>query len=527
METRKKRWVLGIQAAGCGVLVLMGRLIGSFGMAYLGVALEICLLPETLLFLCLPVYVEKMIRSRIQKSQYKNADMVWKAALFYAVFTGLVGGLFFYFCAGAICGRLFGMEEAEMVLQVLAPVFLLDGLCAVFQGYFQGNGTAMPTVVSSVLRQLMNLSFGVLFGNILEQYGTKAAALLHHENFAFMYGATGVAAGFLLAAVLEFLFLLLIYLGGRRKLRGTKEGMRLSEDGTEVLVQLARMALPMGACYACLRICVLAGFALFAKRSGGTALPVLGGYYTQILLPAGIVCIFGLCLGAGAEGNVIRAYRAEEWKNLKNVLNGGMQGIWMFSLFFSMAGFVLSPYLTKGNEEAETIVSGIRQGAFFPVLLTMGIYFAHILWELERKKTVLLSFAAALAGAVCTLIIGGRLAAGNPILLVYGWNVFAFLLCLADGVVLLKLTRSDPEWIRQYLMPFFAAAITGLCVFLLCRALCDILGAVLTVGIGILVGCFCYGILLLVFQCIRERELYFLPGGKLFHKIGNFLHLLQ
>ena len=108
METRKKRWVLGTQAAGLTVLMGMSGVIGSWGMAYLGIALEICLLLETFGFLYLPDYVEKMIRSRIQKAQYKNADKVLKAALLYALGVGIVGSLLLFFAADALCGGLMG-----------------------------------------------------------------------------------------------------------------------------------------------------------------------------------------------------------------------------------------------------------------------------------------------------------------------------------------------------------------------------------------------------------------------------------
>lgn len=525
METRKKRWLLGIYAAGFGVIALMVHVIGNSGMAYLGTALACFLLPEALLFLCLPAYMEKMIRSRVQKSQYKNADVVRRTAFFYALLTGAAGCVLLFFSADAVCGRLFGLKEAAFALKLLAPAFLLDAVCAVLQGFFQGNGTAMPTVVSAVLRQFMNLTLGTLFGNIMQGYGKKAAALLHNEHVTFMYGAAGAAVGILLAAVLELMFLLLIYLlAGRRLLRSKREGLRLSEDGTEVLGQLVRLLLPVGICCALVHACGLTGLGIFAAGNGTDILPGLGAYYVQALLPGGIVCILALCLAAGTEGNVVRAYHAEESKNARSFLNGGMQGIWMFALFFGTMGFVLSPYLSMEGEEAA--VRYIRHGLLFPVLLAMGLYFANILWELDRRRTVLLSFAAAFAASVCTALVCNAVLEGDLLLMVYAWNAFALLLCAVNGLVLLKMTRLNPEWIRQFLMPLFVAAITGLCIFLLVRALCSFLGELLTGFIGALTGCFCYVVLLFVFQCIREKDLYFLPGGRLLRKIGNFLHLL-
>ena len=528
METRKKRWVLGTQAAGIAVLAVMSGVIGSWGMAYLGIALEICLLLETFGFLYLPDYVEKMIRSRIQKAQYKNADKVLKAALLYALGAGIVGSLLLFFAADALCGGLMEEKEAALVLKILAPSFLLNAVSIVLQGYFQGNGTAMPTVASGVLYQIFNLSFGVLFGNILKGYGEKASALLHNEKFTYMYAAAGVAVGLLLASVLRLFFLLLIYLGaGRRMRRSTREGMRLSEDGIELFAQLMRMTLPTAVCYTLLRVGLFIGLFLFpfGTQEGMVRIADFGTFYAGALLPFGIICTLALLLAVGAQGAVVRAYRAEESKNMRGWVTGGMQAIVMFTAFFAAVLFVLPAVLTEGTEAA-AVVKLARHGMLFPMLLALGIYFANILWEMERRRTVLISFALFFAGFVCAALLFNGVAKGILLLFVYGFNIGALLFCTAGGFAVFRITRCDPEWIRQFLMPVVMSALTGLCMFLLSKALHSVLGGIGTAIVSVLLCGVCHMVFLFVFQCIREKDLYVLPGGEVLRKVGKLLHLI-
>lgn len=528
MEIRKKRLLLMTGMLGFVSMIVLTSLIGNLGMAYFAIALESYLLLDVLLSACVPDYVEKMVRSRMAKAQYKNADKVLKTTFFYALITGICGSVFLFCFAEMICGKLFHAKEAALALKILAPAFCMNAVSAVLQGYFQGIGTAMPTLVSGILKQLLNLSFGALFGYMLFDYGKKAAALLHSEKFSFMYGAAGVATGFLLASVLILMFLLFIYLGaGRRMRRHSKEGMRLSEDGIDVLRQLLFMLLPAAAAGFLLRTGTFLGTAVYQSYHAEetASLASFGSFYGRYLSFAGLVTVLALVCCAGTETTVIHSLRKEEYKNAKNYLAGGMQSIWILTLFPAAVCFVLSPYFMEG-EELSDAVKCMRHGFLLPVFLPMGIYFSHILMETGRQKKVLLSRFIAFCFFIAAAFLGGALLKGDLLLLVYALQTFAVVHCLVNGFFLLRETRCDPEWIRLFLLPFLAAGITGCCIFLLSKALLSLFGGLLTGLVCLLTGGFCYLILIFVFRCIREKDLYVLPGGMILRKVGIFLHLL-
>lgn len=525
METRKRRWIMITGMLGFVTLYVLTNLIDNLGMAYFAVALECYLLLDVLFSAWIPDCVEKLVRSRMVKEQYKNAEKVFKTAFFYALIVGMFGSLLLYLCAEVLCGKIFAAKEAALALKILSPVFALNAIAVVLQGYFQGLGTAMPTVVSGVLRQVLGLSFGALFGTILSSYGKKAAALLHNETFAFMYGAAGVAVGFLLAGLLTVLFLLLVYLGaGRRAHRRSREGMRLSEDSIEILRGLMVMMLPMAAIGLLMRAGTLFGLWIYQSAPGEEAVSIasFGGFYGKFLMVAGFVTLLALICCAGVETTVVHSIKKEEYKNAKTYLSGGMQSVWILTLFFAAVGFVLAPCFVSETE----IAACMKHGAFLPAFLAMGIFFSHVLYAIYKKKTVLLSLLAAFGGFLVTAIAGVQLSKGNIVILVYAWQVFAVIFCLANGFILFKSIRLNPEWLRMVVLPLFVAFVSGICMFFLSGALRSVLGGTLTGLICLVAGGLCYTLLLFVFRCIREKDLYVLPGGIILQKAGRFLHLL-
>ena len=75
-------------------------------------------------------------------------------------------------------------------------------------------------------------------------------------------------------------------------------------------------------------------------------------------------------------------------------------------------------------------------------------------------------------------------------------------------------------------MPVVMSALTGLCMFLLSKALHSVLGGIGTAIVSVLLCGVCHMVFLFVFQCIREKDLYVLPGGEVLRKVGKLLHLI-
>lgn len=531
MEIRKKQLLIITGMIGYGTVILLAKIIGDLGMAYFAAAAECYILLQLLLTACIPDYVEKLVRSRMAKGQYKNADKVLSAALGYGIAAGVLGSLLLFFGADLLMAGFLHIPEASLSLKLLAPLFFLSAVCAVLQGYFQGIGTAMPTVVSDILKQVLGLVFAALFGSILHGYGEKAAALLHNGKFVSMYGAAGAAVGFLCAALLPLLFLLLIYFSaGRRARRKVKEGMRLTEDGMEVFRLLILSLLPAAGTYFLCRLSILTGLFFYQGRQTDSiaGLTAYGAFYGKYLAVAGMLTAVVLLVVAGTESEVIHLVKKEEYKNAKSYLTGGIQSVLMLAAFFAILCLVLAGGFAKlfFGEGQNTAAACMRHGFLLVLFLPLGIYFTNILVGIGRRKTVLFNLSGAFIIFMLAAVTGLKLMAGNVLALVYAQLIFAAAYCLLSGFFLMRAIRYNPEWLHVIVMPLTAVLVSGLCTLLLNQAFSALAGEAVSALICTLIGGGCYLVLLFVFRCIGQKDLYVLPGGRLLGRIGAFLHLL-
>ena len=537
IEIRKKQFMIGAEMLGLVVLMLLVRVIGDWGMAYLAAALEAYALLHILFTACIPDGMGRLLRARMNKGQYKNAAKVRKAALCYCLIAGLLGGFLLLLLADVLMGGLLKLPEAAFALRLLAPLFLIEAVCAVLQGYFQGIGTAMPTVIAGILKQIFALSFSILFAHVLYSHGEKVSALLHTEKFTYMYGAGGTALGMTLAGVLPLCFLFFIYMGaGRRAAKRSQEGMRLTEDGLEVLRLLLLTVMPEVCIRFLLRAGTLTGMAVFFRGTAGTEnlqaeLNAYGGFYVKYLLPVGILSGIALLLCVGNQSNLVYSVKKEEYKNAKNLLTGGIQTIFLINGFFAVVNMVLNPGILNcifGNGDGTVYGAGCMQRGFLAILfLPMSIYFMNLLSGLGKKKIVLLNALGSFALFVIVALIGRKVTGGNVYALTFAFLAFAAANCILNGIFVMRTLQYNPEWLHLFAMPLLAAVVTGLCLFLLNRALVSLLGDAAAVILGLVIGCGCYVILLFTFRCIREKELYMLPGGDILRRIGEILHILS
>ena len=537
MEIKKKQFMIGAKMLGLVILILLVRVIGDWGMTYLTAALEVYALLQILFTVCIPDGMGRMVRVRMNKGQYKNAGKVCKAAFMYCLAVGLIGGFLLLALADAVMSGLLKLPEASYALRLLAPLFLIEAVCAVLQGYFEGIGTAMPTVIASVLKHIFALTFAILFANVFYSRGEKVSALLHTEKFTYMYGAGGTALGMTLAGILPLCFLFFIYLGaGRRAAKRGQEGMRLTEDSFEVLRLLLLTVMYDVFIRFLVRASTLTGMAVFFRgisdaENMQAGLEAYGGFYVKYLLPVGILSGIALLLCVPNQSNLVYSVKKEEYKNANNLLTGGIQTIFLLNGFFAVINMVLNPGILNwifGNGEGTDYGAGCMERGFLAILfLPMSIYFMNLLIDLGRKKIVLLNALGSFALFVIVALIGRSVTGGSIYALAFAFLAFVAVNCIINGFFVMRTLQYTPDWLHLFGMPALAAVVTGLCLFLLNKALVSLLGEMAAMLLGLVIGCGCYVILLFTFRCIREKELYMLPGGGILKKIGEILHILS
>ena len=529
MELRKKQIMIASNILGFLTIIVLGYIIGDLGITYFAAAVEVYMLMHLIFTMALPDVVARFFKSRIAKGQYKNAGMVIKAAAGYGIAIGLIGSLLLLALSGVIAGKVLGMAEATGVIRIFAPLFLVNAICSVFLGYFQGIKMVVPTMIFAVIKEIFGLIFAVIFGIYLHNYGEKVSALLHSEKYASLYGAEGAAAGMFISMLFVLCFLSFLYFVSNRKLKKNQaEGMRRSEDAPELVRRILLSVAPVAVLHFLTRAEVFAGLFFFGKSNTGNLekLTEYGSYYSEFFAVTGILITIGMLVTCAIEGVIVQAYKKEEYKNTRDFLQKGIQALVLVSFYFAGLFPAIGPSLFKVLFKDDTISSlCMSHGFFIIVFFPMGIFFSRILMNIGKKNRVLLAALASFVASVVVMALLQKRLNGSVLIPLYGQLVFALVFCGTCGVMLFRLTHYNPEWIRIFALPALASAIMGLGIILIRKALVVLVGDLVTCLVALIAGTFCYLVLIFVFRCIRKKDLYMMPGNKFLEKMEKIFHI--
>ena len=181
------------------------NIVGDEGMGYYNVAFSIYTVALTLTSYSLPLAVSKLVSARVAVGEYRNAYKVFKGALTFALISGGVVALLIFIGADFIATNIMSMDMSVYALRILAPCILIVALLGVLRGFFQGNGTMVPTAISQVLEQIVNAVASVGGAYFLLQLGKGIAK--NHDNHS--YGPAYAAAGGTIGTIAGALFALI------------------------------------------------------------------------------------------------------------------------------------------------------------------------------------------------------------------------------------------------------------------------------------------------------------------------------
>lgn len=188
------------------------NIIGSEGNGIYGTAFNVYNIMLVLSSYGLPMAVSKLISARFVKKRYKSAVKILKCSLIVGTVTGGVAALLVFFGADFIENVVYGggIPGLAIPLRVLAPTIFLVAILGVLRGFFQGQGTMIPTAVSQIIEQIVNAVVSIVAGYMLiKAYATA--------NNASAYGAAGSTLGTAMGALTALVFFVFLYILYRPK----------------------------------------------------------------------------------------------------------------------------------------------------------------------------------------------------------------------------------------------------------------------------------------------------------------------
>ncbi len=529
VEVKRKQIQSFSYVLACINIWVFGKSIGDNGLGYLAAAVLVFALFWVLTGKNLPDRMGRMLRGRNAKGQYRNVSKMRKNMMLFQIIEGFLGMLLCMSLGWLLLEKVFLVPYGSMILWILSPTLFLRCIQSVFLGYFQSEGSEMPTAVSSVLRQVFFLGLGLLFQGIFQSYGEKVSLLLKRADFTSMYGAMGIALGMLLTEVLILLFVFVIYRGSLPDRRETESGMKGTDS---FFAQLGVLLIPMGGDILrdlLLLLPLWTGLCFFQKRAMDIYASIsvygifAGRYLTTLLLVAAFFSM-GVLPGVARTGGHIRK---KEDRYAKTAFQAGIQGTVVHGFFFTALIAVLAAPLSQilDLSAEKALTEFFTTGSSLALWLLLLLYFSEIL-EIRNEKYLLL------AGAVVMDIISiialliflntGNVSTALDLSLVSGTAVGS----IALGVLSCLRMKIWPDPLRTLAIPAGCCCACGLLAFGLEKICMPHLGAVLTMILELAVTGGIYWFLLLLLRCFRGQDLNYVPGGKFLRAFGKSLRLL-
>lgn len=501
----------------------------SSSIAYLAASIEGFWIILLIFMNGMPLAVEKLMRSRLTRGQFKNAEMIFKSSAGIVVgFTAIITCLLLIFSKVYMVSVLH-MPYAVLTFRILIAFFVFFAMILLFQSFFQGTGSYMPTLATGVLFGSCMIAVGILFGNLFEKYGQKVAALLQNPDMVGMYNSAGAGLGIAAAGIVPLLFLLFLYVGTGRRItkQWKKEGLKRTENLSKAARLVLISSLGMSAAVLLRRLPVYLGILFYQGVTKGNQIDLLGSYY-GMFESTSLFCVLLLTSGFIAnQSSISGMIKREETKAARENLGALLQWCLILAFFLpalSMGVGTSVKNILFGHMQGPQMLltlSGVFVAVYVPTVLFIGLNLAGGL-----KRQVTLSLLIALAVYIVFVLAGFKITENNICILAWGRILFAFIACGMNGFYLRRQIHFSPEWIRTVVFPLVSASVTGLILFMLKKALYIYLGDILMLLVSCVIGIICYTIFLAVLKSVRKKELKLMPGGQWLEKAASFLHLL-
>lgn len=529
--------VAGVIARFIGLIyrVPMQRTIGDAGMGYYSAAFQIYSLMLIISSYSLPVAVSKLVAGYMAREQYKDAKRIYRCSLLFATITGGTTCLIVFFGADFLAGTLMKLPKSAIALRVLAPTLLIVAIMGVMRGFFQGNGTMVPTATSQLVEQIINAIVSVAAAIYLFDYGIGVSGLLRDEEYASAYGAAGGTLGTSAGALAGLLCLCVIYLLTKREFnyKVRHDESRYGESFGRMFIALIVTVLPVLLSTTIYNISDTLDQGIFNHIMDAKGLSELkaahwGMYSTKYKVLTNVPVALASAVCSSMMPSLTGCIKKEDYKLAKRKVSLAMRFTMILSIpcavGLAVLGKPIISILFEGEVEIPAMM--LKIGSVAVVFYSMSTLSNGVLQGIDKLNIPVRNAAIALVIHLGILY----LCLDTLNLGLYGVVIscvsFALIMCVLNWMSIGKHLRYKQELVRTFAIPIIASSVMGAFAFLTDFLLVKVMADIPALAIAIAVAVVVYFVVLIRLGGVKEKEIRSFPGGNLLATIARILHLL-
>ena len=527
-----------VRIIGIAYRIPMINIIGDEGMGYYGTAFNVYNIALLLSSYSLPLAVSKMVSVRLARKQYRNSVRILRAALVYATVVGALAAAVIWFGADFFAREVFFMPYAAFALKTLAPTVWIMAYLGVFRGYYQGQGTMVPTALSQVFEQIVNAIVSVAAGSWLFNQAIKVEILKGESGSGYSnsWGAAGGTTGTGAGAFTALVFLLLLFAAYqrtiRKKVRRDRSGS-LESYGTITKI-LFFTVVPVVVSSAIYNVNSVLDNGLLAYNFKSLGMEeefisqwgvYTGKYHLLINVPMAV----SNALSSSLIPSVSRAVATGDRRMVKKKVAAAIR----FSLLIAIPSAVgltvlagpLNNLLFSGDNDLA--VQMTLYGSIAVVFYSVSTVTNAILQGIDRMRLPIVHALTALVLHLAAMEVMVLVFHMGIFSMVFANILFAVIMCFLNHRSIRKILGYRQEVKKTILLPAAASAVMGAAAVGVYKLIH--LGiqsnAVCTLG-AVAAAVAVYGVLLVKLGCLDEDELHQMPGGTRLLQVFRKLRLM-
>lgn len=513
------------------------NIIGDEGMGYYNIAFQIYAIALTLTSYSLPLAVSKLVSARVAKGQYKNAYKVFRGALAFAITVGGTAALILFFGAGFIASELMAMKLSVYALRILAPCVLVVALLGVLRGFFQGNGSMIPTAISQVIEQIINAVFSVGGAYLLIKLG-KSAAKGKKSSVSLAYGAAGGTLGTVTGALAALGFLFLIFVAYKKvfKRRMRRDRSRHKESYQTIFKVLFLTIAPVLLSSTVYNLCGVIDNTMFGQIMGAQGykeeetavlLGIIGGKYDTLI---NVPLAFAHAIASSLIPSIVAAVQSKSRKQIHNKIELFTRFTMVVAIPSAVGFLVLAKplldliFFTEKNDVAALT---LQLGAASVIFYCLSTITNAVLQGMDDMMTPVKNAAIALIIHAIALFIMMVVFRWGIYALVISKIVFAAVVCILNAHAMRERVGYIQEQKKTFIIPLIASAIMGAIAFLIHLLFELFVGTRIATIIALIVAVSVYGVAIILLGGLTESEMKQMPMGTKLVKICRKVHLFK
>ena len=514
--------------------VPMQRTIGDAGMGYYSAAFQIYSLMLIISSYSLPVAVSKLIAGYTARDEYKNAKRIYNCSMLFACFTGGITCLIVFFCADFLAG-LIKLPKSAIALRILAPTLLVVAIMGVMRGFFQGNGSMVPTATSQLVEQIINAIVSVVAAKFLFDYGLGVSGLLRDDDYAAAYGAAGGTLGTSAGALAGLICLIIVYLISKRDFnyRVRHDENRHSDTFGRMLFALILTVLPVLLSTTVYNLSDILDQGIFnyvmdTKGLSEVKAEHWGIFSTKYKVLTNVPVALASAVCSSMMPSLTGCIRREEYKIARRKVSLAMRFTMILSIPCAVGLAVLGKPIisTLFQGEVDIPATMLKIGSIAVVFYSMSTLSNGVLQGIDKLNIPVRNAAIALVLHVGILYFMLDVFNMGLYDVVISCVLFALIMCILNWLAIRKYLNYQQEIVRTFVIPTVSSIFMGLVAwlsnFLISKALSSFVSLAISIALSVCV----YFVLLIKLKGVKEKEIRSFPGGNLMAAIARFFRLL-